>query len=258
MRFPFGEPPIPRHWLHDSAIATHVVNGINLLFPKGERFFVRSVHHFVDRIDDEELRARVRAFAGQEGQHAHEHERFFQILRDQGFEIDEWLAFYDWLGYDVIERAFPPEVRLAVTAAAEHFTATFAEGALSDGFLEGAHPTVRALLLWHAAEEIEHKSVAFDVLEEVAPSYPLRLFGLLIATLTLGGFWISATRMLLAQEPDEVTAEERHAFFVSREIARASFRKAIVDYARPGFHPDQVKNHHLAADYLASLDAASA
>ncbi len=156
----------------------------------------------------------------------------------------------------MIERAFPPEVRLAVTAAAEHFTATFAEGALSDGFLDGAHPTVRALLLWHAAEEIEHKSVAFDVLEAVAPSYPLRMLGLLVATLTLGGFWISATRMLLAQEPEDVTAAERSAFFASREIARASFRRAILDYARPGFHPDQVENHDLAVEYLASVGEA--
>ncbi len=258
MRFPFAEPEIPRHWLGGSAFATHVVNGINLLFPKGERFFVRSVHHFMDRIDDEELRARVRAFSGQEGQHAHEHERFFQILREQGFEIDEWLAFYEWLGYGVIERATTPEIRLAVTAAAEHFTATFAQGALSDGLLDDAHPTMRALLLWHAAEEIEHKSVAFDVLSQVAPSYPLRMLGLLIASLTLGGFWISATRMLLAQEPEAVSAEERRAFFTAREVAGAGFREAILAYAQPGFHPDQIPNHDLATEYLAKVGRAAA
>ena len=53
---------VPRHWFGGNVVATHVANGVNLLFPAGERFFVRSVHHYLDRIDDEHLRARVKGF----------------------------------------------------------------------------------------------------------------------------------------------------------------------------------------------------
>ena len=62
------------------ALATHVVNGVNLLFPAGERFFVRSVRHFLDAVEDPALRAQVRGFAGQEGWHAQAHEAFFRVL----------------------------------------------------------------------------------------------------------------------------------------------------------------------------------
>jgi hypothetical protein len=149
---------IPRHWIADSPSATHVANGVNLLFPAGERFFVRAVHHFVDRVDDPDLRAQLRGFFGQEGRHARAHEDFFKTLRAQGYEIDRFLAFYERFAYGFLEPLFSPEMRLASTAAAEHFTAILAEGAFRDGgLLSAAHPMMRRLLLWHASEEIEHR-----------------------------------------------------------------------------------------------------
>jgi predicted metal-dependent hydrolase len=262
MDFPFRAANVPRWWFYESPLATHVANGLNLLFPKGERFFVRSVRHYLPRIEDPALRARVQGFFGQEGLHAREHERFFDILREQGFELDEWLAWYDHVAYDLVEKNASPALRLAVTAAAEHFTATFAERALSMDFLDNAHPVVRDLLRWHAAEEIEHKSVAFDVLETVDPSYALRLAGLAVATLCLAGFWISATRMLVAQEPAEARAR------AVRELRRrgpdrpgifdGTMRRAFLAYARPGFHPSQMKNEHLAEAYLEKIGRAYA
>src|SRR3954462_914678 len=48
---------VPRHWLAGNAAATAISNGINMLFPHGERFFVRSVHHYLDQIHDMKLRA---------------------------------------------------------------------------------------------------------------------------------------------------------------------------------------------------------
>jgi predicted metal-dependent hydrolase len=181
--------PVPRRWLAGSAAATAVSNGVNLLFPHGERFFVRSVKHYLDRIEDPELRAQIKGFFGQEGRHAREHDRWSAILRQQGFEIDRFLASYEaitrW-----IEARTPPALRLAVTAACEHFTAILAEGALRGPVLDAAAPEMRALLAWHAAEEIEHKAVAYDVLQQIDPSYRLRVLGLAMATVLLGGFWL--------------------------------------------------------------------
>ena len=53
-RFDFRE--VPRHWLASSGLATHIANGANLLFPSGERFFVRSVRHYLPQLDDPTLR----------------------------------------------------------------------------------------------------------------------------------------------------------------------------------------------------------
>src|SRR5688572_29361668 len=85
---------VPRHWVANSAAATAISNGINLLFPHGERFFVRSVKRYLDRVDDPTLRAEIKGFFGQEGRHAHAHDEFNQILRAQGYEIDQFLGTY--------------------------------------------------------------------------------------------------------------------------------------------------------------------
>ena len=82
---------VPRHWAGGSPVATAISNGINMLFPHGERFFVRSVYHFLDEIKDPELLAQVKAFSKQEGHHAHAHDELNAVIRDQGFEIDRFL-----------------------------------------------------------------------------------------------------------------------------------------------------------------------
>ena len=59
---------------------------------------------------------------------------------------------------------------------------------------------MQKLLAWHAAEEIEHKAVAFDVLQQVDPSYALRIAGLAHATILLSSFWVWSAMMLFRQE----------------------------------------------------------
>lgn len=270
-----GFSTVPKHWFANSAAATHVVNGVNLLFPAGERFFVRSVLRYVAKLDAEgkkDLVMRARGFFGQEGRHAGAHEKFFDTMRDQGYEIDRFLAWYDRWAYRFIEKHSPEALSLAVTVACEHFTAILAEDALKDdaAILEHAHPELRRLLAWHAVEELEHKSVAFDVLAAVHPSYALRLAGLAVGTACLGGFWVAATRELLKQDglglrdaardlarlrtnprnQEKGNAAER----IGQSIGYRVFLRGIVEYMRPGFHPDDKDHRPLIERTLAKLE----
>jgi predicted metal-dependent hydrolase len=246
---------VPRHWFGGNAVGTHVANGVNLLFPAGERFFVRSVNHYLDRIGDPLLRERVKGFFGQEGRHAREHERVFEMLEAQGYDVKRFLRLYERIAYGVVERIAPASLALATTAACEHYTAILAEHALRHRLLDLAHPSMRALLLWHASEEIEHRDVAFDVLQAVHPSYALRVAGLAMATVCLGGFWVAATLMLLRQEKGLDGRRLRREWGVARERARDHrvFRTGLREYLRPGFHPSQKDTDGLAAEYLASV-----
>jgi predicted metal-dependent hydrolase len=253
-KFDFAD--VPRHWFAGLPFPTQMANGVNLLFPAGERLFVRSVRRYLDRIDDETLRAQVKAFFAQEGHHANSHEKFFRAMEGQGYRIRAFLKLYEFVGYKLIEPISPPELRLAVTAALEHYTAIMAEGALRDRMLDHAHPTMRALLMWHAAEEIEHKSVAFDVLKAVNPSYALRIAGLVMATATLGSFWAMATTMLLVQ--DRLMGERvvlRRAAELQHEnpLHRRVFARGIREYIRRDFHPSQNDTYELAREYLESV-----
>ena len=244
---------IPRHWLAGSPVATAISNGLNMLFPHGERLFVRSVHHYLDQIEDPELRAQVKAFFKQEGHHASAHDDFNAVLKAQGFDIDDFLATFKRITDWAFAR-MPPALNLAGTAAAEHFTAIMAEGAFVGGALDAVHPAAQQLLAWHAAEEIEHKAVAYDVLQQVAPSYAVRIAGLAYATVMLGTFWVWATTMLLRQERLGLRETLRQLRAIQKEdpVVRNVFLAGIRQYIRRDFHPRNNANEHLAAQWFAA------
>jgi predicted metal-dependent hydrolase len=244
---------VPKHWMMGSGAATAVANGVNMLFPWGERFFVRSVKYFLSQIDDPELQAQIKGFFGQEGRHANAHDQFNAILRAQGYEVDRFLGTYKRLA-EWIEARTPPKLRLAVTAACEHFTAILAEGAFKHGMLDEAAPEMRRLLAWHAAEEIEHKAVAFDVLRRIDPSYALRIMGLVYATVLLGGFWLWGTVTLLRQDKIGFVAASREMRSVEKRdpVIRRVFVRGIREYLRRDFHPNDNDHTKLASEWFAA------
>lgn len=260
-RFDFRE--VPRHWLAASGLATHIANGANLLFPSGERFFVRSVWRYVDRVTDPRELEAVRGFCQQEGRHAKAHEDWFAAMRAQGYDVDGFLAWYERLAWETLEPRFSREMSLAVTAALEHYTAIMAEGALADGVLDrAAHPAMRDLLLWHAAEEIEHRAVAFDVLQKVDPRYRTRAAGMVVATVGLAAFWAAATGYLLYQDARDGRPVRAHDIDTlrmnPRRIGRDVFLRGLREYFERDFHPLKRDCMDLARRYLvdAGLEAA--
>jgi uncharacterized protein len=251
MDFDFSN--LDRHWMAGNRTFTHALNGLHLLFPMGERFFIRSVKHYLPAIQDPALKSRVSAFFGQEARHGLEHEAAFAALEAQGLEIQSFLDRYRKVCWGVLEPLAPPILRLSTTVALEHFTAVMAHRSLTTGELDVAQPVMQDLLRWHACEEIEHKSVAFDVFTAVGGRWPVRVLGAVIALGLLMPIWYLAARHLLRQE--DISREELKA---DREEARrlGGDRRyligALQDYIRRDFHPDDTDDYHLAAEWLAS------
>jgi predicted metal-dependent hydrolase len=120
---------------------------------------------------------------------------------------------------------------------------------------------MREMLMWHACEEIEHKAVAYDVLQQVDASYPLRVAGMVMATTTLLGFWFLGTAMLLRQEKGlglrEILRQLRVAMTVN-PLGRRVFARGLREYLRPNFHPWQTDNLALARTHLERIGRAAA
>jgi hypothetical protein len=240
----FDHEGAPEAWLDGDPGASRVVDALSLIFPEGERFFIRSVKHYASVFEkDPELAARVRGFIGQEGRHGHEHDRWNKMLAARGYPVDAFLTRYRELAYERIESATPAHLRLATTVALEHMTSTLAVVALTTPVLDGAHPSARMLLSWHAVEEIEHRAVAFDVLSQVDPRLRTRALGFAIGTAMLGVFWSQAFTMLTAHANDGRTQPRRR--FSRRVRATLPFLgKSVLEYFRRDFHPD---DHDLSA-----------
>jgi predicted metal-dependent hydrolase len=218
---------------------------MSLVFPEGERFFIRAVKHFAGQIKDENLSQDVKNFIGQEAQHGKLHEAFNKTVLGSEYDIAPFLNWYKSTMFDFFEekatQVLGQKLALSVTAAAEHFTATWAAHGLSSGYLE-QHIKNQELLdfmQWHALEEIEHKHVAFDVLQEIDDAYLLRVAGMLFCAVLLP-FVISAAFVSLAMQAKNL---DIFAFFRDgvaegkNGTIMSSFIPAIVEYLKPGFHP---------------------
>jgi len=252
MDFDFSN--LERHWMAGSPTFTHILNGVHLLFPSGERFFIRSVKHYLPQVKDPALRSRVSAFFGQEARHGYEHEAAFAMLEEQGLEIKSFLAWYERLCWGILEPNALPIMCLSVTVALEHFTAVMAHRALTSNELDLGPDVMRDLLLWHSCEEIEHKSVAFDVFTEVGGTWPIRVLGAVVALGGLIPMWNLSTRHLMKQE-NMSWAERRADRQRVADLGRGDRRYlvgAFIDYLRRDFHPDDTDDYHLAAEWLAA------
>ncbi len=150
------------------------------------------------------------------------------------------------------ERFASPEMNLANTAAVEHFTATFAEIALSDekaGALAG-DSVVGDLMAWHALEESEHKAVAFDVYKAVGGSERTRVLTMNIVTVMFLTVLTLQTTLSILRDP--ATYRRGNLRRSLKRLRRSPFARKEVwrrlrDYNRPDFHPDDRDTTELVA-----------
>ena len=238
-QFTFSDD-VPRHWLDGSPFRTHLCNSFTLLFPAGEKFFIRSLSKFVPTLQEERLKRDAKLFIRQEAQHAVEHEKFLQNLRDQGYDIDATLRLVEDVITRFVESKTSDEFRLALTAGFEHLTSLLAEIGLHEEFFRDAHPEMKALFEWHALEEIEHRAVAFDVLCQVDQSYLRRVAGLLGAYVILSGLTGYVTTNLLWQDRllwKLKTFKEASDVFLLKNHLLPKAVGIFARYLKPSFHP---------------------
>ena len=144
--------------------------------------------------------------------------------------------------------SFPPNVQLAATCALEHVTSTLAELVLENEEVraEFSSEELRQLWTWHSLEEVEHKSVAFDVYEKVAGSYVIRVGTHVLAAMIL---WpvVAAFTYRFRKADGLHTKPAVVAKGLSKLFGGPGYlRKCVptwVDYFRPGFHPTQHDHH---------------
>ena len=265
------EQPFPKHWYNDNPIATHFMNAQHLVFPDGEKFFIRSVKAFADVYkDNPELKRRVDNFIGQEGTHFAQHQKFWDVIESHSLKPDSFLNIYrkiTWGGIEKWARKYLNKNRLgdkiclSITVGLEHYTAMLAESGLLDKDATKKMPLeMKELFMWHAAEEIEHKAIPFDVLKAVDDDYMLRIGGMAIATWGLWFFVVLGTAMLTAQDKD-VKAKEIPGYIVSfiskfRQNVGSTLAEQFGQYLKKDFHPDQIENYHLAEELLAGKNYA--
>jgi predicted metal-dependent hydrolase len=156
-------------WFDGDPLKSAIMDGFAVLLPVGERFFIRSLRHYIGQIDDPVVRQDIQGYAVQEAFHTREHEAYNQALRNLGYDVDAMEAEVRAL----LDTDAAPFQRLLVTCAIEQITYAFARLLLSrPGLLRDTRPAYRRLWTWHALEELEHSAVSLRVLRAVTPNLP--------------------------------------------------------------------------------------
>jgi predicted metal-dependent hydrolase len=236
-------------WHGDSAFRTAYFNAMSLLFPLGEKFFIDSVRHFRNDIDDPRLVAEITSFQGQEAIHRQQHQKYNELLcKQRGYD----LARFEQPVQDRIAwayRRFSARRRLAGTVASEHLTAIMANDMLEhEDALVGADPNVAALWLWHGIEETEHKAVAFDVFVAVGGTVRERRQALLMNTFFFFRDTFRNLCIMLKHDGKLWSLREWLTgfkyLFIKPGILRRVF-SAYLSFYRKDFHPWQHDNRAL-------------
>lgn len=248
-----------RWYIAGDPVQSGFFSALSSTFPLGERFFMDSVRVHGENAP-EALKRDITDFIGQEALHTREHVAFNNLVARAGYETSNLfvrvrgvLARYD-------RRSALR--RLGLTLALEHFTALLAYEVLTrPELLEHAPAEVRGLWRWHAAEEIEHKGVAFDTFlwtcrgRSAGSRYLLRVQAMLEATVVL--FSVVGRNMHDLFRQDELPSARTWAAALKYLIGPGGvlppMAKGYLAWFRPGFHPWQHDDRALADRELAGF-----
>ena len=265
VRFDWTDTPL--HWLPDDAQTTHTINVLHLLLPAGEKWFVNVYRQALPLIHDDELRDQVRGFMGQEATHSRAHAAVLEHLAAQGLDTSRYTKLVD-LGFERLLGDRPLGIkmparfwlkrRLAIIAAIEHFTAVLGVWVVEDsGALDeaGADPVMLDLLRWHGAEEVEHRSVAFDLFTHVSGSYFTRLVTMIGVFVAMIVAWVAGLVFFMRADPQKPGRTSWRAFRRAQKQGRLPSMKlvlgAVPRYLQRSYHPSQEGDTARALQYLA-------
>lgn len=238
----FDVRDVPVFWNDGDPILTRFFDALSVHFPDGERFFIQSVRNYQDKIQDPQLKEDVRNFFRQEAQHGIVHDQYNAVMEAQGIHVKKIVARMKF-SLRLIEKYLPAKYQLAFTAAFEHITASLGEGFMEEEgeMFRYAHPSMRAMFMWHGVEEVEHKAVAFDVYTKVAGGgYITRTSALILGTVLVHAVIGSVLWHML-----KVDRLQGRPLLIAKGLYRLYGPNGMITrllprylaWFRPGFHP---------------------
>jgi hypothetical protein len=264
---------VPLHYVPGEPFATQFWNVMHLIVPIGEQLMAGCLADALPYITDERLHEEAIGFIGQEQMHATSHGSYHEVLAAHGIDGEpvvrntgQMLRFmFGNHGLSGAAKKRWLAERLAFFAGMEHFTAVVGQWLLDADRLDraGTHPVMLDLLRWHGAEEVEHRSVLFDVYQHIDGSYARRARTSVIGSFGLFASWMVTIDYLMRQDPSRRWWKPWPLQMV-RAVHRGLlpnpmfFASELPQYLRPGFHPSQAGSLDKAVRYLATSPAAQA
>lgn len=219
---------------------SHTLNGFQLALPYLEPYFIDAIRGARPHIKDAQLLADMEGFCAQEAQHSRQHRLYCRLLRKRYPRLAE---LETGIQQSLVQsrRNDSLEWRLAYTAGYECITAQLGRWLFknSHAWFHDADPAFAQMMTWHAAEEIEHRHVAFDVLRAVNPSPKLRAKALGAAMLKTYADLLPAVNYMLQVDGYAGRWDSRLRRLKVRLSYATELLPAMLRYLVPSYHPTQ-------------------
>jgi predicted metal-dependent hydrolase len=214
----------------------------SLLLPHLEPYLIRTMKAATKQVTDPKILDGLKGFAAQEGQHYRVHMKFNESIRRSGFP-----------GLEALEQELSDDYHRFTKTKSLRFNLAYAEGfeALTmnaikfimepNGLGDDLSPVMQ-MFEWHFVEELEHRTVAFDVYDHVCGGYFYRLFV---------GMWaqwhflnwtrrVTAYMLKVSPAPKRIAAEKAALERTELEIAPGSVLRLLPKLLRiylPSYTP---------------------
>jgi len=205
---------------------SYLMIGLSLLLPYLEPYLIRTMKEAKKQIRDPKLLDDLERFSAQEGQHYRQHMRFNDSIRLQGFEKLEGLEKKLAADYKGFTKNRSLQFNLAYAEGFEALTTASARFSFEREAEQDILPAVSDLFQWHLLEELEHRTVAFDVYEHVCGGYFYRIVAGLYAQWHMSSFIARVTKYMIEADPDAIErCGGQEGMRERRRLARPDLRK---------------------------------
>ena len=233
--------------------ASFIANGLSLMAPAFERYFIKAIREAMPRLSDETKREEAKLFCLQEGQHARVHTEHQNLLLRKYPQLeatrDAINASYDELyRTESIEfaLAYSTTIELAFKPLARHFVEN------RQHFFAGGDPRMTAFVLWHFVEEFEHKHAMFDVYQDVVGDYRFRLKTARRTRAHVNELAALARKACVACEPPPKDAPDLPKVPAT---AQAKLLLGLLDTLTPWHDPHRGRTPEWIVDWFAAEEA---
>lgn len=163
-------------YMMNNATISYRFTAIGLFVALLEPTMVKAIQKVIDKIQDPQFKRDVEKFCHQEAQHYVQHKRFNKLILAQGYPglqecLDNLKAEFDMFLHDKDD-----QFMIGYIEGFEAFTTQSALQTLGMGIFD--HPDnskeFSDLFKWHMVEELEHRTIAFDLYNHLYGSYLFR------------------------------------------------------------------------------------
>lgn len=229
---------VEEYWFNYNPSLTHFMSALSVLFPHGERYFLKTMNHYRGMLSND-LLEELNTFVKQEIAHGYVHEELnskfsnSKLLKEMENETKTII--------DTATKYLTPMQKLTVTACLEHITAIMGEQLIARNDLtDKMYGDPREIWKnYHAVEEVEHAHVSYDIYYAVGGTYLLRTGLLIPVTAILIG--VILRNWIKIMHNDKKYGYDGIFYAVKTLIGKNGFITGLIpsyfEWFKPDFHP---------------------